>query len=160
MTVTASRQAGICAAVLVALGLFVLPFLRVGGVSFFKMESSDIADKPFARIATFTRAFIAVYLGITLACTVAYDVTAMGHFDAIVHAFTTVATAGFGNYDNSFAAFDSLPLLWVSTFFMTLCSLPFSILIVLLERGRLVFDGPSETLRERPDLLHGAYLAN
>lgn len=122
---------------IVALGLFVLPFLRVGGVSFFKMESSDIADKPFARIATFTRAFIAVYLGITLACIVAYDVTAMGHFDAIVHAFTTVATAGFGNYDNSFAAFDSLPLLWVSTFFMTLCSLPFSILIVLLVRGRL-----------------------
>jgi trk system potassium uptake protein TrkH len=122
---------------IVALGLFVLPFLRVGGVSFFKMESSDIGDKPFARIATFTRAFMAVYVGITLACIIAYDVTAMGHFDAIVHAFTTVATAGFGNYDNSFAAFDSHSLLWVSTFFMTLCSLPFSILIVLLVRGRL-----------------------
>lgn len=31
---------------------------------------------------------------------------------------------------------------------------------MVLERGRLVFDGPSETLRERPDILHGAYLAN
>ncbi len=122
---------------IVALGLFVLPFLRVGGVSFFKMESSDIGDKPFARIATFTRAFMAVYVSITLACIIAYDLTGMGHFDAIVHAFTTVATAGFGNYDNSFAAFDSHSLLWVSTFFMTLCSLPFSILIVLLVRGRL-----------------------
>ena len=31
---------------------------------------------------------------------------------------------------------------------------------MVLERGRLVFDGPSETLRQRPDILHGAYLAN
>ncbi len=90
------------------------------------------------RIATFTRGNRAgqpVIDGIPML--VVWDVAAMGHFDAIVHAFTTVATAGFGNYDNSFAAFDSLPLLWVSTFFMTLCSLPFSILIVLLVRGRL-----------------------
>ncbi|KPF41863.1 TrkH family potassium uptake protein [Rhizobium sp. AAP43] len=122
---------------IVALGLFVLPFLRVGGVSFFKMESSDIGDKPFARIATFTRAFMAVYVAITLACIVSYDLAGMSHFDAIIHSFSTVATAGFGNYDNSFAAFDSLTILWISTFFMTVCSLPFSILIVLLVRGRL-----------------------
>ncbi|MGL3605790.1 TrkH family potassium uptake protein [Rhizobium sp. G187] len=122
---------------IVALGLFVLPFLRVGGVSFFKMESSDIGDKPFARIATFTRAFMAVYVAITLVCIVSYDLAGMSHFDAIIHSFSTVATAGFGNYDNSFAAFDSLTILWISTFFMTVCSLPFSILIVLLVRGRL-----------------------
>ena len=30
---------------------------------------------------------------------------------------------------------------------------------MVLERGRMVFDGPSETLRERPEILHGAYLA-
>lgn len=122
---------------IVALGLFVLPFLRVGGVSFFKMESSDIGDKPFARIATFTRAFMGVYVAITFACMVAYDIAGMSHFDAIVHAFTTIATAGFGNYDTSFAHFDSYAILWIGTFFMTLASLPFSILIVLMVKGRL-----------------------
>ena len=30
---------------------------------------------------------------------------------------------------------------------------------VVLERGRLVYDGPSGTLRDQPDILHGAYLA-
>lgn len=30
---------------------------------------------------------------------------------------------------------------------------------MVLERGRLVYDGPSATLRERPEILHGAYLA-
>ncbi|EHS53854.1 cation transporter [Rhizobium sp. PDO1-076] len=122
---------------IVALGLFVLPFLRVGGMSFFKMESSDTGDKPFARLATFTRAFMAVYVGITLACIIAYDFAGMSHFDAITHSFSTVATAGFGNYDNSFAFFDSNAILWISTFFMTVCSLPFSILIVFVIRGRL-----------------------
>ena len=117
---------------IVALGLFVLPFLRVGGMSFFKMESSDTGDKPFARLATFTRAFMAVYVGITLACIIAYDFAGMSHFDAINHAFSTVATAGFSTHDMSFAYFDSYSILWISTFFMTVCSLPFSILIVFV----------------------------
>lgn len=30
---------------------------------------------------------------------------------------------------------------------------------MVLERGRLVYDGPSATLLEQPDILHGAYLA-
>ncbi|AKR54878.1 Branched-chain amino acid transport ATP-binding protein LivF [Devosia sp. H5989] len=30
---------------------------------------------------------------------------------------------------------------------------------MVLERGRLVYDGPSATLRENPEILHGAYLA-
>ncbi len=122
---------------IVALGLFVLPFLRVGGMSFFKMESSDTNDKPFARLASFTRAFVAVYVFITLACAIAYDFAGMTRFDALVHALTTVATAGFSSHDASFAYFDSIPMLWIATFFMVLCSLPFSILIVFVARGRL-----------------------
>ena len=31
---------------------------------------------------------------------------------------------------------------------------------IVIERGRLVFDGAAETLREQPEILHGAYLAN
>lgn len=30
---------------------------------------------------------------------------------------------------------------------------------LVMERGRIVFDGASETLRHQPDILHGAYLA-
>lgn len=30
---------------------------------------------------------------------------------------------------------------------------------VVIERGRLVFDGAAETLRQQPEILHGAYLA-
>jgi branched-chain amino acid transport system ATP-binding protein len=30
---------------------------------------------------------------------------------------------------------------------------------LVLERGRIVYDGPSSTLRDQPEILHGAYLA-
>jgi trk system potassium uptake protein len=122
---------------IVALGLFVLPFLRVGGLSFFKLESSDTGDKPFAKLASFTRAFMAVYVGITILCTMAYAFAGMGHFDALNHAMATVATGGFSTHDASFGYFNSIPLMWVGTVFMTLSSLPFSILILFAVRQRL-----------------------
>ncbi|MGP4689439.1 TrkH family potassium uptake protein [Agrobacterium pusense] len=115
---------------IVALGLFVMPFLRLGGMSFFRLESSDKGDKVFARIASFLRAFVAIYVTITLVCASAYHVLGMDQFDALNHAMTTVATGGFSTHDASFAYFDSVPLLWAGTFFMSLCSLPFSILIL------------------------------
>ncbi len=122
---------------IVALGLFIMPYLRVGGISFFKMESSDTNDKPFARIASFTRAFILIYLLLTALCAIAYYVFGMSRFDAINHAMTTIATGGLSTHDASFAYFNSIPLLWTGTLFMTISSLPFSILILFIVRGRL-----------------------
>lgn len=138
---------------IVALGLFVMPYLRVGGMSFFKMESSETNEKPFARIATYTRAFIVVYIGITVTCAITYDVLGMNRFDAINHAMSTVATGGFSTHDASFGYFNSSALLWAGTIFMTLCSLPFSILIVLVVRGRL------DALRDPQIFVFLAYLA-
>ncbi|MFC3072640.1 TrkH family potassium uptake protein [Shinella pollutisoli] len=121
---------------ILALGLFIMPYLRVGGMSFFKLESSDIGDKPFARIASYTRAFIAIYVAITLVCAIVYAALGMSRFDALNHAMSTVATGGLSTHDASFGHFKSLPLLWAATFFMTLSSLPFSVLIVFVVRRR------------------------
>lgn len=137
---------------IVALGLFVMPYLRVGGISFFKMESSDTNDKPFARIASFTRAFVLVYVLITITCTLLYTDFGMSRFDAINHAMATVATGGFSTHDASFGYFNSEPLLWTSTFFMTVCSLPFSGLIVFMVRRRV------NALRDPQILAFLAYL--
>jgi trk system potassium uptake protein TrkH len=139
---------------IVALGLFVLPFLRVGGISFFKMESSDSNEKPFARLASYTGAFIAIYVGVTALCTVTYDVLGMSHFDAINHALTTIATAGFSTHDASFGFYADKPaLMWAASFFMTIASLPFSILIIFIVRGRL------DALRDPQVAVFLSYLA-
>lgn len=137
---------------IVGLGLFVLPFLKVGGASIFKLESSETNDKPFARLASFTRAFLIVYVLLTLACTVAYDLAGMDHFDALNHAMSTIATAGFSTHDMSFAYFDNNALLVFGTVFLAICSLPFSVLILLAVRGRL------DTLRDPQILVFLGYL--
>ncbi len=124
---------------IVALGLFILPLLRVGGMTFFRMESSDTAnDRPFARLASFTKAFIGIYVVMTLACTIAFDFAGMTHFDALNHAMSAIATGGFSTHDASFAFFgDNVALLWIATFFLILGSLPFSVMILLAVRGRM-----------------------
>lgn len=139
---------------IVALGLFVLPALRTGGIAFFKMESSDTNDKPFARLTSFTSAFVAVYIALTVLCTVTFDLLGMTHFDAVNHAMTTIPTGGFSTHDASFGYFgENLPLLWAATFFMTVSSLPFSVLILFIVRGRL------DALRDPQILVFLGYLA-
>lgn len=140
---------------IVALGLFLLPFLRVGGMSFFKMESSDSTnDRPFARLASFTRAFIGIYVGITVACAIVYDIGGMSRFDAINHAMATISTGGFSTHDASFGYFgDNRVLLWSATFFMILGSLPFSILILFAVRRRM------DTLRDPQILVFLGYVS-
>ncbi|CAN7635979.1 TrkH family potassium uptake protein [Rhizobium sp. LjRoot30] len=138
---------------IVALGLFVLPFLHVGGIAFFKMESSDTNDRPFARLGSFIHAFLAIYVLLTVICTVAYDLAGMSHFDALNHAMSTVATAGFSTHDASFAFFDNTAILWISSIFLTLGSLPFSVMILFAVRGRL------DTLRDPQIIVFLGYLS-
>ncbi|KJS18603.1 MAG: metal ABC transporter ATPase [Hoeflea sp. BRH_c9] len=122
---------------IVAMGLLVLPYLKVGGFTVFKIESSDTSEKPFARFAVFVRAFFAIYIGLTAVCAILYSVLGMSNFDAVNHAMTTIATGGFSTHDASFGAFQSPALIWTATTFMAIAGLPFSVLILFAVRGRL-----------------------
>jgi trk system potassium uptake protein TrkH len=122
----------------IALGVFILPFLNVGGVSYFKIESSDIEDRPFERFSTYAVSFLAIYAGLTLACAILYSMAGMTGFDALNHSLTTLATGGFSTHDASLGFYADKPaVLWVGTLFMFIGGLPFSILILFLVRGRL-----------------------
>ena len=122
----------------IALGLFLLPFLNIGGVSYFKIESSDIEDRPFERFQTFTVALISIYTALVVACAIAYSAAGMTGFDAVNHAMATLATGGMATSDTSFIRYAGQPaILWVGTVFMFVGSLPFSIMILFAVRGRL-----------------------
>jgi trk system potassium uptake protein TrkH len=122
----------------IAVGLFLLPFLNIGGVTYFKIESSDIEDRPFERFQTFAIALIAIYSGLVLACALLYAAAGMDGFDAVNHAMATLATGGFSTHDASFGAFADRPaILWIAMVFMFVGSLPFSIMMLFALRGRL-----------------------
>jgi len=122
----------------IALGVFILPFLNIGGVSYFTIESSDISDRPFERFSTFATSLLGIYVALTILCGVAYALAGMSGFDALNHALTTISTAGYSTHDTSMAFYADRPaVLWVGTVFMFIGALPFSILMLFLLRGRL-----------------------
>jgi trk system potassium uptake protein TrkH len=109
---------------IVVLAVALLPFLRVGGMQVFRAESSEKSDKPLPRAAEIAMATVLAYLALVVLCMLVYWALGMSFFDAICHAMTTMSTAGFANYDASFAAFKNPALEWAATFFMVLAALP------------------------------------
>ena len=116
---------------ILSLGLILLPFLRIGGMQLFKMESSDRSDKPLPRLVEISRSIIIIYVILSLACVVAYLFVGLTPFDALTHGMTTVATGGFSTHDESLGYYDSAPVLWVAILFMIVGGLPFSVFVAI-----------------------------
>jgi len=90
----------------------------------FKSEGFDTMGKVMPRAAEISVSISSIYLFLTIACMLSYNFAGLSIFDATVHAFTTVATGGFANYDASFGAFSGAPE-YICAIFMILASLPF-----------------------------------
>lgn len=122
----------------IVLGLFVLPFLNVGGMTYVRIETTDITERTSPRLSTHTMSILGVYSLLTMLCAICYAAGGMGGFDAITHSFSTISTGGFANYDSSFALYADNPvILWTGIVFMFIGALPFSALIVLAVRARV-----------------------
>ncbi|QPH52994.1 TrkH family potassium uptake protein [Pontivivens ytuae] len=109
---------------IIVFALAFLPMLKVGGMQLFRSEAFDTFGKILPRAAEIAGSISGIYLVLTLACALSYGAAGMGLFDAITHAMTTVATGGFANYNNSFAAFTPAAE-YMAAIFMILASLPF-----------------------------------
>ncbi|MBF0219827.1 MAG: potassium transporter [Gammaproteobacteria bacterium] len=107
----------------------ILPLLGMGGMQLYRAEMSGVTkdEKLTPRIAETARAFWLIYLSLTLACMVAYYLAGMPLFDAIGHAYATVATAGFSTHDASLAYFDSPLIESIAMFFMIAGSVNFAV---------------------------------
>ncbi len=109
---------------IVVVAVVFLPFLRVGGMQLFRLESLDTLGKILPRAIEVTRHISIIYICLTGACALGYSFAGMGLLDSIVHSMTTVATGGFANYDDSFAVFGARAE-YVGALFMVLAALPF-----------------------------------
>lgn len=109
---------------IIVVAMVFLPELRVGGMQIFRSESFDTFGKILPRATEISSRISVIYISLTLVCAGLYMIAGMDVFDATVHAMTTVATGGFANYDNSFAAFTPAAQ-YVSVIFMMLAALPF-----------------------------------
>jgi len=125
----------------IAMSLLIMPFLRVGGMQVFKMESSAQEDRPEAKFSQFVIDILLVYVVLTLAAALAYHLAGMSRFDALNHAMATVSTGGFSTHDTSMIGYGSAVHL-VAVVFMLAGAMPFfAILRALAARDiRLAYD--------------------
>jgi len=104
----------------------ILPLLGIGGMQLFQAEvPGPVADKIQPRLATTARTLWAIYVGLTVAQSVALVACGMSVFDAVCHTFATVATGGFSTRNTSVGEFALPAAEWVITIFMLLSGMNF-----------------------------------
>ena len=116
----------------------ILPMFGIDKVQLFAAESTGISKrKVHSRVAVGSRWIFSIYMLLTVACTAALKICGMGWFDAINHALTTIATGGFSTRQASIVAFDSALIEYVLTLFMFLSGINYTLLFLLLFKGKL-----------------------
>ncbi|WP_170529007.1 TrkH family potassium uptake protein [Ruegeria arenilitoris] len=109
---------------IIVVAMVFLPELKVGGMQIFRSEGFETMGKILPRAQEIAGQISLIYVFLTVACALVYAGLGMNFFDAVVHAFTTVSTGGFSNYDASFGTFSG-PAEYAASVFMILAALPF-----------------------------------
>ncbi len=124
---------------IIVLAVAILPMLGIGGMQLYRAESpGPIKDSKIApRIAETAKALWYLYLGFTSACALAYYLAGMNAFDAISHAFSTVAIGGFSTHDASIGYFDNPAIEAVAVLFMMFAGINFGLHFAVVSRRSL-----------------------
>ncbi len=113
---------------IVVIALFILPFLRIGGMQLFHLEGDDPYDKFLPKISSVITKIVLIYFILTFILFGLYYINGMTIFDSIAHSFSTISTGGFSTHDKSFAYFENDIILIIAIIFMILGSLPFLVI--------------------------------
>jgi trk system potassium uptake protein TrkH len=114
---------------IIVLAVAILPLLGVGGMQLYRAETpGPVKDtKLTPRIKETARTLWIIYVGITVACAGAYMLAGMSFFDALAHAFSTVANGGFSTYDASIGHFRSSAVELICVVFMLIAATNFAL---------------------------------
>lgn len=114
---------------IVVLAVAIMPMLGIGGMQLYRAETpGPMKDSKLTpRITESAKALWYIYLGLTAMCACCYVIAGMSLFDAICHAFSTVAIGGFSTHDQSIGYFDSAAVESVAMVFMMVAAANFSL---------------------------------
>ncbi len=123
----------------IVMAITILPLLNVGGMSLFRMESSDTTEKILPRTREVTSIISIIYILLTFFCGIAYWAVGMNIFDSIAHSMTTIATGGFSTYSNSIGHFQNPKIEIVSVIFIIMGSIPFIAYLKFIKGNKKIF---------------------
>lgn len=113
---------------IILFAIAILPMLGTGGMQLFKAEVPELTvDKLRPRIVDTAKALWYIYVLLTVSAGLLYGLGGMSPYDALSHAFTTLATGGFSTKNASMAYFRSPFIESVATLFMFLAGINYSL---------------------------------
>jgi len=114
---------------IIVLAVAVMPMLGIGGMQLYRAETpGPMKDSKLTpRITETAKALWFIYLGLTVSCAIAYWLAGMTVFDAVGHAFSTVAIGGFSTHDQSLGFFSNPAILIVAMAFMLISAVNFAL---------------------------------
>lgn len=124
---------------IVVLAVAIMPMLKIGGMQLFRAEAGGPTkdNKLTPRIAESAKALWMIYVGLNVICALVYWAGGMSPFDAVCHALSTVATAGFSTHDAGFGFWDSAMLDAIATVFMFIGGVNFGLHYVAWRRATM-----------------------
>lgn len=120
---------------IIVMATALLPLLRIGGMQLFRLESSEKGEKMMPRVSQVAAAIVTIYVTFTALCAVLLWFAGLTPFDAICHAFSTISTGGFANYDASISRFGPA-VQWIIIVFMALGGGTFLLYVSAFRRDR------------------------
>jgi len=109
--------------------LLILPHATSSRLTLLNAEMSELSKYNFRyKARKIIRILAIVYVGLTLAQSLALYVSGMTLFDAINHSFATIATGGFSTKNMSIAYFDNVLIESIIILFMILAGIHFGLL--------------------------------
>lgn len=113
---------------IIVLAVAILPMLGIGGMQMYRAETPGPMKnaKLTPRITETARVLWLLYVALTALCGVAYWLAGMTPFDALCHAFATLATGGFSTHDASIGYYKSPTLEWIVCLFMLIGTVNFA----------------------------------
>lgn len=127
----------------IALFVAVLPRLAIAGRELFFAEAAGPTDEKLTpQLRQTALALWRLYAALTAAQVVALVAVGMPLFDAVCHAFATLAAGGFSPHPLSIAGYDSAAVDWIVTFFMLAAGANFAV------QYRAIRGGPQTLVRD------------
>ena len=120
---------------MIVMSLAILPMLGIAGMELFVAEvPGPTADKLHPRVKQTAQRLWGIYVLFTALETILLYIGGMNFFDAINHAFTTMATGGYSTKQASIAYYDSPFIQYVIILFMIIAGVNFSLSYFALKR--------------------------
>ena len=121
---------------IIVLAIAIFPFMKIGGMQIFQMESSDNFGKITPQIAKMAKLIILTYFVLVILCALSLIIAGMDFFDAICHALCTIATGGFSTKDSSIGYYNNVYYEIILSLFMISGAVPFTYFIRIWQKNK------------------------